>query len=261
MILYENKRDTFFAEYRRAFGIKPHLHHHIELVHILQGEMDVVINGISYRAAAGDTVIVFPNQIHSFTDRSDVPGYIVITSPDEYAEFSNLFKTNLPASPIVHSDDPEVEHVFRCIQQYTVNKPPYYRELVRGYTLSLFCLLIPLLELHPQNTVNLSMTQQVLLYCDEHYNEPLTLDVLAHKFGISRFYISHLFSDKINITFNAYLHMLRTQAAKTLLQDNSRSITDVAYAVGYNNIRSFNRQFAAVAGCTPGEYRRKCSQK
>lgn len=261
MIIYENKRDTFLAEYRPGFAVEPHLHHHIELVHLLQGEMDVAINGVSYRAVAGDTVIIFPNQIHSFDDLPPLCGYIIITSPDEYPEFGSLFKNNLPASPIVHSDNAEVEHLFSAIQQYAIDKPTYYRELVRGNTLSLLCLLLPLMELHPQNTVQLSITQQILLYCDEHYTEPLTLENLSRKFGVSRFYISHLFGDKINITFNTYLHMLRTQAAKALLQRPDRSITDVAYTVGYNNVRSFNRHFIAATGYTPSEYRRKCGDK
>lgn len=261
MIFYENKRDTFLAEQRRGFAIKPHLHHHIELVHITQGELDVVIDNVSYRACEGDTVIVFPNQIHSFTDRPSLCGNIIITSPDEYPEFSKLFKNNLPRSPIVHSENKEIHHLFHTITQYDKKKPPYYRELVRGSTLALLCLLLPLLELHPQSTANLSVTQQILLYCDEHYNEPLTLDKLSNEFGISRFYVSHLFSDKIKINFNAYLHMLRTQAAKTLLQNSAGSITDIAYAVGYNTIRSFNRHFIDAVGCTPSEYRRSTIEK
>ena len=134
-------------------------------------------------------------------------------------------------------------------------KPPYYREIQRGYSLALLSLLIPMMELHPQNTLNLSMAQQILLYCDEHYTEPLSLELLSRHFGVSPFYISHIFSDKIKINFNSYIHMLRIQAAKQLLRHDSRSVTEIAYLGGYNSIRSFNRRFFAAMNTTPSDYR------
>ena len=255
MILYENKGDSFYAERRRVFTTKPHLHHHLALLYISQGEMDIGINDESYRASAGDVVFVFPNQIHSFTDLTPIRGHIIIASPDDFPEFVTLFKSNLPQNPILHPENKDVHELFRCISRYMHKRPPHYRAVLRGYSLALISLLVPMLELHPQNTLNLSMAQQVLLYCDEHYTEPLSLELLSRQFGVSRFYISHIFSDKIKVNFNSYVHMLRIQAAKQLLMHDGRSVTEIAYLVGYNNIRSFNRQFTAVVGTTPSAYR------
>lgn len=256
MILYENKGDSFYAERRRVFNTNPHLHHHLEILYISQGEMEAVINDEVYRAAAGDVVFVFPNQIHAFTDLTPIRGHIIIASPDDFPEFVTLFKSNLPVSPILHPENKEIHNLFRNISQAMQKKPPYYREIQRGYSLALLSLLVPMMELHPQNTLNLSIAQQVLLYCDEHYTEPLSLELLSRRFGVSRFYISHVFSDKIKINFNNYVHMLRIQAAKQLLRHDSRSVTEIAYLVGYNNMRSFNRRFFAAIGTTPSDYRR-----
>ncbi len=257
MILYENKCDTFYAERRTMFTTEPHLHHHIEVLYLVEGELQVTVGDTVYRAGAGDVVFVFPNQIHSFEDLAPIRGHILITSPDDYPELVNIFKSNLPHSPILHPDSEEICALFESISHYTETKPPHCRAIMRGYSLVLLSLLLPILELHPQNTLNLSLAQRVLLYCDEHYTEPLNLELLSRRFGVSRFYISHVFSDKVKINFNNYIHMLRIQAAKQLLQHEVRAVTEIAYLVGYNNIRSFNRRFCAVTGYTPTEYRRR----
>lgn len=258
MIFYENKRDTFYAERRTAFATQPHLHHHLEIVYLVSGETIATVSDVAYPMAAGDVLFIFPNKIHSFEDRTPLCGHIVITSPDDYPELVNLFKSNLPDCPLVHPEGEEIGTLFcRLSNHAETTAQPYRHPLLRGYTLALLSSLLPLLHLHPQNTRNLSLAQQVLLYCDEHYTEPLNLETLSRQFGVSRFYVSHLFSDKIRINFNSYLHMLRIQAAKQLLLCNSRSVTEIAYAVGYNNIRSFNRQFCSTTGFSPSEYRRQ----
>ena len=257
MIFYENKRDTFYAERRSMFSTQPHLHHHIEVLYIAEGTMKAVVNDTVYHAAAGDVLFIFPNQIHSFEDLSPIRGHILITSPDDYPELVNLFKSNLPSTPLIHPESDEIRRIFSLLSDHMEQELPYCLAILHGYSLALLSLLLPLLDLHPQNTLNLSLAQQVLLYCDEHYTEPLSLEQLSRQFGVSRFYISHVFSDKIRINFNNYIHMLRIHAAKQLLLYEARSVTDIAYAVGYNNIRSFNRRFCAATGFSPSEFRRR----
>lgn len=257
MIVYEDKGNSFFAEKRAEFEVGPHLHHHIELVYILHGELEAIVNDKVYHAQSGDVIVVFPNQIHSFHDKTPLQGHIVIASPNDFPEFDTLFKSFLPVCPLVHPESEEIAHLFAQLSLGFDSAPLYYRELLRGYSLALLSLLMPLLEFYPHNALNLSTAQQILLYCDDHYAEPLSLEVLARQFGVNRFYISHLFSDKIKITFHSYLHMRRIQAAMQLLQQKDCSITEVAYVTGYNNIRSFNRRFVAATGFTPTEYRQQ----
>lgn len=257
MIFYENKRDTFYAERRTAFGTQPHLHHHIEVLYIVEGNLKAVVGGTVYHAGAGDILLIFPNQIHSFEDVTPLSGHILITSPDDYPELVDLFKSNLPVSPLLRPESDEIYTLFARLTAYANTALPYCRDILRGYSLVLLSLLLPLLELHPQNTCNLSLAQQVLLYCDEHYNEPLSLENLSRRFGVSRFYLSHVFSDKIRINFNNYIHLLRIYAAKQLLLHEPLSVTEIAYRVGYNNIRSFNRRFGEATGYSPSEYRRR----
>lgn len=49
----------------------------------------------------------------------------------------------------------------------------------------------------------------------------------------------------------------RIQHAQELLKQPQRSITDVAFAVGFDDSNDFTRQFKKYVHVTPREYRRK----
>jgi AraC-like DNA-binding protein len=54
---------------------------------------------------------------------------------------------------------------------------------------------------------------------------------------------------------------VRIEAAIRLLLERERSIADIAYACGYADHSAFSRQFKAVVGISPTDYRRLLSQK
>ncbi len=58
-------------------------------------------------------------------------------------------------------------------------------------------------------------------------------------------------------SFADYLNDWKTFHAGLLLAETSRTITEIAGLVGYNNLSHFNRQFLCRHGMTPRQYRRK----
>jgi transcriptional regulator GlxA family with amidase domain len=53
-----------------------------------------------------------------------------------------------------------------------------------------------------------------------------------------------------------YVHNLRIEEAKRLLETESRPFEDIAAEIGYENVAFFRRLFKRCTGLTPGEYRR-----
>ena len=68
---------------------------------------------------------------------------------------------------------------------------------------------------------------------------------------MSKYYISHIFSKEIGISMPEYINTLRIRDAEMLLKKGDMSITDIAFAVGFNSLRSFNRHFYSLTGKTP----------
>lgn len=97
--------------------------------------------------------------------------------------------------------------------------------------------------------------KEILNYCTENYTKDISLESISKELYISKYYISHLFRQKLHTGFTEYIGMLRISDACSLLMSEDKSITEVAYSVGFNSMRSFNRSFLKVTGKVPREYR------
>lgn len=98
---------------------------------------------------------------------------------------------------------------------------------------------------------------QVLQYIDEHYMISLPLDQVAEKFFLNKNYLSDLFSKRMGMTFTQYKSKVRVNHAKQMLANSTMSITDIAYAVGFNSSSRFSKVFLQVEGMTPQQYRKE----
>ena len=79
---------------------------------------------------------------------------------------------------------------------------------------------------------------------------------MERELHISKYYISHLFSHKLNMRFNDYINSLRISDACRYLRHDTRSITEISELVGFSTLRTFNRAFIKQIGVTPSQYRK-----
>ena len=81
------------------------------------------------------------------------------------------------------------------------------------------------------------------------------LELLEKELHISKYYVSHVMHEKLNVGFNEYVNSLRVSNACIYLLKTDMSITEISDAVGFNSIRTFNRAFAKQMKVSPSEYR------
>lgn len=99
--------------------------------------------------------------------------------------------------------------------------------------------------------------KRILSYCIENYTKPLTLEYLAKELYLNKYYISHIFSERLNIHYKDFITQLRLVHACELLKKNV-SVTETAYASGFSSMKTFNRTFLKYMKMSPREYA-KCS--
>lgn len=263
MLLYEDKKNSVSAALRTGLTCLPHLHSHIEAGFVIEGKTEVTIDGLTYPVDAGEAFIIFPNRIHSYEDNGNIKCYLFICSPDDVAPFTDIFKGYLPDSPVFKPLEPEIlQSVFdpaarRGMELERDPDTPFTAERVRAYASAVLSEMLPAVKLKPSTSGDPDATQRILLYCDTHYRDDLSLDILAKELGYSKYYISHVFSTNINIGFSRYLRSLRVNAAKRLIRQTQMTMTDIAIDSGFTSIRTFNRQFFAETGISPTEYAKK----
>lgn len=100
------------------------------------------------------------------------------------------------------------------------------------------------------------LVQRCLAYIDEHYRSDISLESTAQKFGLSAGYFSQYFKNKLKINFTVYLNQVRLSKAKAMLEHETLRVYKIAEAVGYQDVKYFNRVFKKEFGMTPEEYRK-----
>ena len=93
------------------------------------------------------------------------------------------------------------------------------------------------------------------LWIDAHSPEPIDLERAASEAGLSAFHFLRLFANVLGVTPHQYLVRSRLRHAARLLTDDDRSITDVAFDVGFGDLSNFVRTFHRAAGVSPRRFR------
>ena len=90
---------------------------------------------------------------------------------------------------------------------------------------------------------------------DRRYAEPLDLPALAAIAHLSPSQFGRVFKEVYGETPHRYLQRRRVERAMTLLRQTDRTVTDIAWDVGFASLGTFSRTFRAVVGCSPSEFR------
>ncbi|MGA4846737.1 helix-turn-helix transcriptional regulator [Streptomyces sp. G5(2025)] len=83
----------------------------------------------------------------------------------------------------------------------------------------------------------------------------MSLDDIADSAILSKFYFSRTFREATGTSPGRFLAAVRLFRAKNLLLETGRSVTDIAFAVGYSSLGTFSSRFARSVGTSPGRYR------
>jgi AraC-like DNA-binding protein len=97
---------------------------------------------------------------------------------------------------------------------------------------------------------------ETALWLDDHSAQAVDLESAARQAGLSTFHFLRLFSNVLGVTPHQYVVRSRLRRAARLLADDARSITNIAYEVGFGDLSNFVRTFHRVAGISPREFRK-----
>ncbi len=99
--------------------------------------------------------------------------------------------------------------------------------------------------------------ENMIRYIQEHYDEKITLQVLADHFYVSSVWCSNILRERMNKSLPTYLTDIRIARAKELLDDTEMSVEKISREIGYPNPKYFFRMFKQMTTFTPIEYRNR----
>ena len=98
------------------------------------------------------------------------------------------------------------------------------------------------------------LLDRITAYIESHYAGSITIGDLSRVFYVSSSTISHLFRQKLGVSFYRYVTQRRLIAAKTLIEQG-HLLESVANQTGFADYSGFYRAFKQEFGISPRQYR------
>lgn len=105
------------------------------------------------------------------------------------------------------------------------------------------------------------LVADIKVYLSEHVNEKVMLEEICRHFGVGQTALMQKFRLETNQTVIEYFNELKIARAKVLLQNTSKSFTDIADELGFSSINYFSKLFKAKTGMTLTEFSRLSSKR
>lgn len=109
-----------------------------------------------------------------------------------------------------------------------------------------------------ENEDDLSLIREVEAYISEFYcSDTFTVDSILKKTYTSYHRLNFLFKSIHGMTISEYIRNKRIEKSKEMIADNAKSISQIAYEIGYSSISNYILAFKKVYRITPGKYKKQ----
>lgn len=248
--------DTVLAH--ESLSILSNWHTNIELLHCIDGEGTVILDGKSIRFIVGDTVCVNSKVIHRvISDEKVIYRCLIVESgfcaengiDAERLRFKERFSSEVMDGQFSelyaeYGKDEKSDSLRRAKIRCTVLR-----------------IMIELCENHiadrmesTSEKMNLDRVKKALDYIHGHFSEQVTLDELSRYVGVSRYYLSRSFREATGSSPIEYINTVRCKEARQLIERGS-PVSEAARICGFDNMSYFTRTFKKNMGILPSKLR------
>jgi AraC-like DNA-binding protein len=247
-----------------------HVHDFYHIVLYTGGQGWYSREGGYYPAGPGTCVLIHPGQRHDFVTRRQTAVYSELTFSYETDSEKTL---KIPFSEVLSLysgmnvqviENPGLSYEARQglynmmvqITDYLNSNQPSSGYYVHRTLIHMLDFLIEHCTQKPvsQELVDDRFTR-VRLWLEDHYREPISMEDLARMAGVTKSYFFRAFKKAFGMPPLTYQHMLRIEAAKTLLRATSLNCGEIAFRAGFTDMYFFYRVFKKHTGRTPKQFR------
>lgn len=266
-----------------------HAHEHLQLCYVTYGTCIHKLGNMEAVVVQGNFFSVPPFLEHQIIPMKLTPFEIIqidfiphfiheslrdLSSFGSFMDFAYIQplieKSGLPAPKMSFSieDKLEAETRIASMRKELANKEEGYRLAIKADLLKLLVLAGRAFRYNrrsPQDHKAFTMYRQsfhqAISHMEKHFAEDLRLEEMAELAHMSPTYFSSVFKLVKGMGFSDYLNYLRILKATQLLVETDKSVTEIVFEAGYNNVAHFNKTFKKLVGITPTEYRKSGSKK
>ena len=242
---------------------KAHAHPFCEIMFIISGQGDTVVEGKSHPIKKGDIVIYNPHTMHEESTTGEA-GLEMI-----FFGITNFQVSGLPSDHLIDKGSSPVLHTKKEMDKFSfyfrslveeVYEDKQYGELMAKYWARLILLrILRLANISEAKFVTNAIFTRIHQYLSQHFTEIESMDQICEELNVSKYYLSHVFKNYMGMPPMQYITTKRISYAKRLLQETDLTATAVGEACGYRDHVLFFKTFKKLEGITPSVYRKHVS--
>ena len=137
----------------------------------------------------------------------------------------------------------DASYVIKIFKNKTGISPKSYRQLYNSVT-NVF------------DETDKSLNFNIINFIYDNYANNITVQDVAKKFNVSPIEVNRMLLFQVEKNFDDFLTYLRITKGCLLLLTTDQDIIDIAIAVGFNNAKTFTRNFMKIKNMTPGLFRK-----
>ena len=234
-----------------------HYHNAFELYFMESGSCKYFIDNRVYDVREGDLILIPEGTLHK-TTYDGANARTLISCSRHY----------LPADVIGHL--PSLLHLYRnpsllprlrCLidglrAEYE-RADAFSEAILTGQMHLLFYTLVREMGSREAVRSEPSFVSAAIAYIKAHFRGNVTLAQVAEAVSVSPEHLSRVFRRETGFGFSEYLTLLRLQSAETMLKnDAGLSVSEAAFASGFNDSNYFSQRFKALYGFSPSKLRK-----
>ena len=228
------------------------------IVAVTKGKGLLTLENEVYTLSKGDCFFIDCHKPHYYRSLNDVPWNVLWIhfnggKSKEYYEYFISHKKNIFKTPNFDDITSIILEIINTNDLQNVNAEILTSKMIVE-------LLTFVLTAHDKfddsDTAINQKLEKIYDYINTNFKENLTLDDLASKFYISKFYLTREFKKIYGITIFQHIINTRINFAKIQLRFSDKSIEEISHLCGFNDQSYFARQFKKVENVTCLAYRK-----
>ncbi len=224
----------------------PHFHNSVEIIFVVKGEYTVYTSGEKRVLREGSVNFVESFKPHTSGCEADCPEllvYVLVCSDTYLSKVRDIGKKTFP--PFLIDNKEGFAEILEYLDWSYERKRFFNEEMKIGFVTSLFGLLkryYPFVEKTEEKSDR--MLIKIMKYISEHYNEDITLDMLAGEVKYEATYLSRTFNSFFGMNLREYLNRYRiSEFLKKKSKNPEIPIYKLAKDCGFNSENTFYRAY------------------